>query len=77
MAILGRYDAAETMLKSCLETKDSEGRLPEQFDGTFLDHGQHELWKTNTGESTPPPWLAWSHAEVLKTYVTLREMNVV
>lgn len=77
MAILGRHDAAETLLKNCLETRDPEGRLPEQFDGTFLDHRQHELWKTNTGESTPPPWLAWSHAEVLKTCATLQELNVI
>ena len=77
MAIQRRYDAAETLLKNCLETRDAEGRLPEQFEGTFLDQRQHELWKTNTGANTSPPWLAWSHAEVLKTYVTLREMDAI
>jgi GH15 family glucan-1,4-alpha-glucosidase len=77
MAIQRRYDIAETLLKNCLETRSAEGRLPEQFEGTFLDHRQHELWKTNTGENTAPPWLAWSHAEVLKAYVTLREMDAI
>jgi GH15 family glucan-1,4-alpha-glucosidase len=76
MALLGRHDAAETLLKNCLEARDREGRLPEQFDGTFLDLRQHEQWKASTGESTPPPWLAWSHAEALKAWVTLREMDV-
>ena len=71
MAALGEHDAAETLLKNCIETRDSEGKIPEQINGTFIDSRQHENWKVMSGENYPPPWLAWSHAEVLKAYVAL------
>lgn len=77
MAAIGLNDAAETLLKNCIETRDHEGRLPEQIEGTYLDHRMHEAWMQSTGESSPPPWLAWSHAEVLKAYVTLKQMNII
>lgn len=71
LAKLGEVEQASDTLGLCVRSRNSEGELPEQLDGTFAQEGGHEKWKEWTGTSGPPPWLTWSHAEVIRAFVAL------
>ncbi len=71
LARRGHVDEASDTLNLCLQARNSEGELPEQFEGTYMGETDHEKWKEWTGTSTPAPWLAWSHAEVLRAYAAI------
>ena len=73
LAMKGEVEESSRLLEACLSLRDRDGRLPEQFDGTYHDRGQYERWKGMARTPTPAPWLSWSHAEVLRTFVTLQE----
>lgn len=70
-AMNGDLSEAKSLLAVCLETRDAEGRIPEQFEGTYHDHSYHERWREWSHTGTPAPWLAWSHAEVLRAFTTI------
>ena len=74
-AMMGDIDAAEDMFLLCLQARNTDGTLPEQFDGTFHNQSKHELWKDWSRVPTPPQYLTWSHAEVLRAYATIYEPN--
>lgn len=72
MAMRGDPDRARSLLSLCLESRDAQGHLPEQFEGTYIDESYHERWKGWSRVGTPAPWLAWSHAEVLRAFAAVR-----
>lgn len=76
LAMRGDVEEAALLLEACLSVRDSRGRLPEQFDGTYLDRYQYERWRDMSQTTTAPPWLSWSHAEVLRTFVTLQQQEL-
>ena len=71
LAKAGDVEQASDTLSLCVQTRNSEGELPEQFEGTFVQESFHEKWREWTGTLAPPPWLAWSQAEVLRAFVAL------
>lgn len=71
LAKVGDVERASDTLSLCVESRNSEGELPEEFEGTFNQKSDHEKWKEWTGTLGPPPWLTWSHAEVLRAFVAL------
>ena len=71
LAMSGDAPQADELLSVCLETRNAEGSLPEQFDGTYHDQAYHQKWREWSRVPTPAPWLAWSHAEVLRAYATI------
>jgi GH15 family glucan-1,4-alpha-glucosidase len=71
LARRGELEEASDALNLCLRARNSEGELPEQFEGTYIDLAAHEKWKEWTGTSGPAPWLAWSHAEVLRAFAAI------
>lgn len=71
LAIGGRHSLASDILSACIGARDADGRLPEQIDGTCSDPGFYQRWREWTGATSPAPWLAWSHAEVLRAYTTI------
>jgi hypothetical protein len=71
IAMAGDVSRAKDILNACLRTRDSEGRLPEQFEGTYHDKSYHEKWREWSDEPAPAPWLSWSHAEVLRAYTAI------
>ena len=75
LAMRGDSEHAQNLLNLCLQARSSDGKLPEQFEGTYLDKQKYEKWQQLTQELTPPPWLAWAHAEVLRAYMTIRKIN--
>lgn len=75
LAMKGDFENAYNLLNVCLRARSSEGRLPEQFEGTYFDKRKHEKWKELSHALTPPQWLAWSHAEVIRAYIAIRNIN--
>jgi GH15 family glucan-1,4-alpha-glucosidase len=75
LARRGEVEEASDALELCVRTRNSEGELPEQFEGTFIDRVAHQKWKDWSGTSSPAPWLSWSHAEVLRAYSAIHNAN--
>ncbi|MBI4257842.1 MAG: hypothetical protein HY619_02710 [Thaumarchaeota archaeon] len=75
-AMLRDMDRAEDLLRVCMQVANSEGMLPEQFDGTYHSRAQYEAWKIREAEPAPAQWLAWSHAEVLRAYARIRANSI-
>lgn len=75
LSMKGDVQSANDMFCLCLQARNADGKLPEQFDGTFLSKPKHDLWKEWSNVETPPLWLAWSHAEVLRAYVAIYRSN--
>jgi hypothetical protein len=71
IAMTGDVKRARDILDICLRARDSEGRLPEQFEGTCYDQSYYERWREWSQERAPAPWLSWSHAEVLRAYTAI------
>jgi hypothetical protein len=71
LAMRGDVPQATDLLSVCLDARDAEGSLPEQFDGTYHDQAYHEKWREWSHACTPAPRLAWSHAEVLRAYAAI------
>ena len=75
LAMKGDMDVANDLFLLCLQARNADGTLPEQFDGTFHNQPKHELWKEWSKVPTPPQYLAWSHAEVLRAYAAIYKSN--
>lgn len=75
LAMKGDAEHSRSLLQLCIQARNSEGKLPEQFEGTYLNKEKYEKWKLLTRAQAPPQWLAWSHAEVLKAYTAMSIMN--
>jgi hypothetical protein len=71
LAMSGEVVEAKQTLDACLQARDSEGKLPEQFAGTQYSQSYHDKWRVWSQAQTAAPWLAWSHAEVLRAYSTI------
>ena len=71
LAKLGEIEQASDTLGLCVQSRNSEGELPEQFEGTFFQQSGLEKWIVWTGTGGPPSWLTWSHAEVIRAFVAL------
>jgi hypothetical protein len=75
LAMRGDATQAKELLSVCLETRSAEGTLPEQFEGTYHDHAYHEKWREWSKARTPAPWLAWSHAEVMRAFAAVHRAS--
>lgn len=75
LAMKGDLERAHDLFTSCLQTRNREGTLPEQFDGTYFDASSYAKWKEWSHASAPAPWLAWSHAEVIRAYTVIHKSN--
>lgn len=75
LASRGELERAKDLFRLCLQARDSNGKLPEQFDGTYLDRKKYENWMELTRSKAPPQWLAWSHAEVIRAYMAINTVN--
>jgi GH15 family glucan-1,4-alpha-glucosidase len=71
----GDLERAQDLFNLCLQARSDDGKLPEQFPGTFYDPSRYAEWKEWSRSNTPAPWLAWSHAEVIRAYTSICNAN--